>query len=264
MLYSSFWSVASHPPVNLRSRVARKRNRNRAEACYRFDRNDITYRQSVKHTMMTACPSACLTARRCCSPIKIESLEDGVDDSIYGLHVDKTEHRPSMAADFQIARLAGVGGAPLALQVFGENEEGQQFGQAALQLPHNRAIVCVPFLAESPRRGRGLGVFGQGNDLGVRRRPPASARPAARRTFCVLSATCNGATAGIREDENHHTTKETACRSSFKAPRACPASVSQPTCALYSLPPALSWATLDAGSFIPLCKAGMADRHTTN
>src|SRR5271165_1983409 len=62
-------------------------------------------------------------------PFQIESLENGVDDAVQGLHVDEADHGPGSSANFHKAALDDVGGTQFSPQVFGEAEEGQQFGQ---------------------------------------------------------------------------------------------------------------------------------------
>ncbi|MGA9669180.1 MAG: hypothetical protein WBQ94_08230, partial [Terracidiphilus sp.] len=86
-----------------------------------------------------------------CFPFQVESLEDGVDDPIHGLHVDEADHRPGSAADFDETALDDVGGAELASQVAGEAVEGQQLGQVALQLLDHRGIFAAPALAPGAR-----------------------------------------------------------------------------------------------------------------
>ena len=47
-------------------------------------------------------------------PFQIKPLEDGVDDPIHALHVDKADHRSGATPDFHEAALDDVGGAQLA------------------------------------------------------------------------------------------------------------------------------------------------------
>src|SRR5271157_3646010 len=46
-------------------------------------------------------------------PFQIKSLEDGVDDAVHALHIDKTDHGPSAAANFHETTLNDIGGAQL-------------------------------------------------------------------------------------------------------------------------------------------------------
>jgi hypothetical protein len=44
-------------------------------------------------------------------PFQVESLEDGVDDSVHGLHVDEANHGRGTTADFDETAFDDVGGA---------------------------------------------------------------------------------------------------------------------------------------------------------
>ena len=89
-------------------------------------------------------------------PFQIESLEYGVDDSVHRLHVDEADHGPGSSPDFDETAFDDVSGAQLAPQVFGEAEEGQQFGQVALQLLDDGRIFVSPVSAEGARGSYGL------------------------------------------------------------------------------------------------------------
>ncbi len=52
-------------------------------------------------------------------------------------HINEADHGPGAASDFDETAFDDVGGAQLAPEVFGKHEEGQQFGQIALQLFHH-------------------------------------------------------------------------------------------------------------------------------
>jgi len=54
-------------------------------------------------------------------PLRIESLEDGVDDPVHGLHVDQADHGPGAAANFDQTAFDDIGGAQLAPQMPGES-----------------------------------------------------------------------------------------------------------------------------------------------
>ena len=73
----------------------------------------------------------CKNAEGAGFPFQVESLEDGVDDAVHGLHVDEADHGPGSASHFDEAALDDVSGAQLSPQVFGETEESQQFGSRA-------------------------------------------------------------------------------------------------------------------------------------
>jgi len=68
----------------------------------------------------------CKYAERTVFPFQVESLEDGVDDSVHELHVDEADHGAGAAANFDETAFDDVGGAQLAPQMFGETVEGQQ------------------------------------------------------------------------------------------------------------------------------------------
>ena len=59
-------------------------------------------------------------------PFQVESVEDGVDDSVHGLHVNEADHGAGATANFDETAFDDVGGAQLAPQVFGETVNGQQ------------------------------------------------------------------------------------------------------------------------------------------
>ena len=83
-------------------------------------------------------------AERAISPIQVESLEDGVEDAVHGLHVDETGYRTSTAAHFRKAAFVDVGGTQPAPPMFGHNGEDEPLGQVALRLPYNRVIRGAP------------------------------------------------------------------------------------------------------------------------
>src|ERR1700680_4237249 len=74
----------------------------------------------------------CKKAEGVVLPLLIESVKDGIEDSLHALHVGEQDHGPGAPADFHEATLDGVGGAQLAPQRLREIEEGQQFGQITL------------------------------------------------------------------------------------------------------------------------------------
>jgi len=101
-------------------------------------------------------------------PLQIESLEDGVDDSVHGLHVDEADHGPGFSPDFDETAFDDVGGAQLAPQVLGESEEGQQLGQVAFQLLDHGGIFAAPAPTEGARGGHGLAAaIGQVDSLRI-------------------------------------------------------------------------------------------------
>ena len=53
----------------------------------------------------------CKSAEGGVFPIQVESVEDGVDDTVYGLDADETDHRSGTAADLYNAAFDCVGGA---------------------------------------------------------------------------------------------------------------------------------------------------------
>ena len=74
----------------------------------------------------------CKYAEGASFPFQVESLEDGVDDPVHGLHVDEADHGPCSAADFDETALDDVGGALLAPQVLGESEKTSHFSQGSI------------------------------------------------------------------------------------------------------------------------------------
>src|SRR5579875_2174257 len=110
----------------------------------------------------------CKYAEGAVFPFQIESLEDGVDDSVHGLHVDEANHGPGSSTHFDEAAFNDVGGAQLAPQVLGKMVEDQQVGQIAFQLPHHGGIFPAPAAAEGARGSLGLtAAIGQIDGLGI-------------------------------------------------------------------------------------------------
>ncbi len=89
-------------------------------------------------------------------PLQVESLEDGVDDAVHALDIDKAHHRPGSPSNFYETAFDHIRRPQLAPQVPGEGEEGKQLGQIALQPPHHAAVVWSPAGAEATKRGFGL------------------------------------------------------------------------------------------------------------
>src|SRR5579875_3847583 len=100
--------------------------------------------------------SLCKYSEGAVFPFQIESLEDGVDDAVHGLHVDEANHGPGSSTHFDEAAFNDVGGAQLAPQVLGKTVEGQQAGQIAFQLPHHGGIFPAPAAAEDACGSFGL------------------------------------------------------------------------------------------------------------
>src|ERR1700731_1048716 len=78
----------------------------------------------------------CKKAEGVVLPLLVESVKDGIEDSLHALHVGEQDHGPGAPANFDEATLDGVGSAQLAPQRLREIEEGEQFGQIALEPPH--------------------------------------------------------------------------------------------------------------------------------
>ena len=115
-------------------------------------------------------PSSCLCkyAEGAGFPFQVESLENGVDDAIHGLHVDEADHGAGAASDFDEAALDDVGGAQLAPQVFGKGEAGEPFGQVAAQLLDHGGILPLPASGQGAEGGFGLAAsLGQIDGLSV-------------------------------------------------------------------------------------------------
>jgi hypothetical protein len=91
------------------------------------------------------------------APVLIESVKDGIEDSLHALNVVEQDHGPGAPADFHEATLDGVGGAQLAPQRLREIEEGQaaRVNRApAAALSRNIALANE---SESARRRGGPG-----------------------------------------------------------------------------------------------------------
>src|SRR2546428_7532622 len=89
-------------------------------------------------------------------PLLIEPLKNRIDDSLHASQVNEQDHGPGAPPDFHEATLDGIGGAQLAPQRLREIEERQQFGQIALQPPHQCRIDPLPVKAKSLEGATGL------------------------------------------------------------------------------------------------------------
>src|SRR5271165_3241278 len=90
-------------------------------------------------------------------PFQVESLEDGVDDAVHALHIDKADHGTGSSSNFDEAAFDDVGGAHLLPQVPGQGEKREQFRQVVLQAANHGAVVPQPAGAEAAERGLRLG-----------------------------------------------------------------------------------------------------------
>src|SRR5581483_2145157 len=93
-------------------------------------------------------------------PFQIESLKNGVDDSVHALDVDEADHGPGATAYLHKAALDNVGGAQLAPQVRGKSEEGKQFGQIRRQAPDHAGVSLAPACLKVAKRSFGLASAG--------------------------------------------------------------------------------------------------------
>src|SRR5947209_12596256 len=91
----------------------------------------------------------CKHAEGAVSPVKIESVKNGIDNAVDAVHVDKTDHRPSSAPDFYKNTLDDIGSAQLGPQVAREAEKAQEFGQILFrseehtsELQSRQYLVC--------------------------------------------------------------------------------------------------------------------------
>src|SRR6266571_674014 len=89
-------------------------------------------------------------------PLLIEPLKNRIDDSLHAGHIHEQHHGPGAPADFHEASFDGIGGAQLAPQRLREIEEREQFGQIALQPPHQCRIDPLPAKAKSLEGATGL------------------------------------------------------------------------------------------------------------
>jgi hypothetical protein len=69
-------------------------------------------------------------------PFQVKALENGVDDRIHALHIDKANHGPGTATHFHETTLDDIRGAQFEPQIPGKAEEGQQLLQILFQLAH--------------------------------------------------------------------------------------------------------------------------------
>lgn len=88
-------------------------------------------------------------------PFQAEALEDGLNDAVHAMHVDKAHHGTSAAAHLHKAALDDIGGAQLPPYLSGNAEESQQLRQIGLQLAHDVGIVLAPPPGERVSRGLG-------------------------------------------------------------------------------------------------------------
>src|ERR1017187_3155597 len=73
------------------------------------------------HQVMSSC--LCKYGEGAGFPFQIESLEDGVDDSVHTFNVDKADHGSGAPPNFHEAALDHVGGAQFAPQMPGKGEQ---------------------------------------------------------------------------------------------------------------------------------------------
>ncbi len=93
-------------------------------------------------------------------PLLVESVKDGIEDSLDAVNVSEEDDGSGATANFDEATLDGVGGAQLAPERLGEIEEGKQFGQIALQTPDQAGIKSSANESGSARRRGGPGWSG--------------------------------------------------------------------------------------------------------
>jgi len=87
----------------------------------------------------------CEDAGGAITPLLVQAVEDGIDDSVHALHVDETDHGPSATTDLHEATPDDVGGAQLPPHIAQETEEVKQFRQVLLQASHQARINTPPF-----------------------------------------------------------------------------------------------------------------------
>ena len=79
------------------------------------------------------------------APLVVEAIEDGVDDAIDALDVDKADHGPGAAADLYEAALDDIGGAQLSPQDERTGlEPNPQDGREHTRLPAAAASDVFP------------------------------------------------------------------------------------------------------------------------
>ena len=102
----------------------------------RVDPNQALYHLfaflSSKMALMVMSSRLCKKLEGAVFPVEIEPLEDRVNNSVYALHVDKTDHGPGSPPHFYKAAFDDVGGPQLTPQMLRKVEEAQQLRQIAL------------------------------------------------------------------------------------------------------------------------------------
>ena len=86
------------------------------------------FSSSIEHWLAVTSSCLCKKAEGVVLPLLIESVKDGIEDSLHALQVGEQDHGPGAPADFHEATLNGVGGAQLAPQRLREIKKCQQLG----------------------------------------------------------------------------------------------------------------------------------------
>src|SRR5438445_10573142 len=89
-------------------------------------------------------------------PLLIESLKNGIDDSLHAGDIHEHDHGPGAAAHFHEAPFDGIGGAQFAPQRLPELDEREQLRQIALQPLHPCLIARSPATPRSRQARAGL------------------------------------------------------------------------------------------------------------
>src|SRR6266700_4366443 len=108
------------------------------------------------HRIQVTSSCLCKKSEGAVVPLLIEPLKNRIDDSLHAGHIHEQDHGPGAPADFHEASFDGIGGAQLAPQRLREIEERQQFGQIALQPPHQCRIDPLPAKPKSLEGATGL------------------------------------------------------------------------------------------------------------
>jgi hypothetical protein len=82
----------------------------------------------------------CKNAEGAGFPFQVKALEDGVEDTIHALEVDKAHHGPGAAAHLDEAALNNIGGAQLLPPMPREAEERQQLRVSLHPLDIHEAV----------------------------------------------------------------------------------------------------------------------------
>src|SRR2546428_5728769 len=112
---------------------------------------------AIMYTARVTSSCLCKKSEGAVLPLLIESLKNGIDDSLHAGDIHEHDHGPGAAAHFHEAPFDGIGGAQFAPQRLPEIEEREQLRQIALQPLHQSRIASLPVKPKSLEGPAGLG-----------------------------------------------------------------------------------------------------------